>query len=174
MFQYLNLHVFLTLSVCIFVLTWIACCVVRLGHSWCMHKQFMEIKSNNKLEAPERLPLVLWCLCTQLSGRKENRSVLRLWLGRGAYCKSQQLTLHIFHLLRSGNSWFFNIFRWVYTCGCQINVRVLVSYAPCPHSHIWHSLALYGRSTSAGEPEEKVSTASLWYLCTALPFPTTS
>lgn len=55
------------------------------------------------------------------------------------YCKSEQLSLHSFHLLRPQKSWSFNTSTWVWTCRYQINVGTLISLAFLFYNmtHVW-------------------------------------
>lgn len=82
-------------------------------------------------------------------GKKWKHFVLRLRLSRGAdwrYYKSEQLSLHSFHLQRPMSCWTCTCTSW--TCVCERLSKCAASLlASWPH--IWHSLAMYVRWASA-------------------------
>lgn len=112
----------------------------------------------------------------QLSGRKENRSVLRLWLSRGAYLLTVNQSSWVC-IASTFEAWevlilpYFcvRVHMWMsafasmraHNCACEVKrVRpAMWKRASLLHTlpalpHIWHSLALYGRSAIVGAPEE--------------------
>lgn len=87
-------------------------------------------------------------------GKKWKHFVLRLRLSRGAdwrYCKSEQLSLHSFHLQRPTSCWTCTCTSW--TCVCVNACQSVLPHFLLPSRpywpHIWHSLAMYVRWASA-------------------------